>query len=418
MLHRSVVAIGVSRVMLTAVAFAATPVCAAGQGSAAPPLADFGQAVAVTADTIVIAARARPADVTGDGALHVFERTATGWVPTAVLSVPEARVEDSFGISLAADGDTIVVGAQFADRGVSNAGLAYVFERPDGRWRQTTILTASDAAADDQFGLTVSVSGEIIVVGARLKDGRAADSGAAYVYERGDGAWAQVAKLTASDAAPGDLFGRASVDAGTLIVSADLNDDRGLSAGKAYVYRRAGDRWTEAAILHASDGSPGDELGISLALSGRTAVFGAVGRDDGGTDAGAAYVFEGRDGQWAEVARLVPPDATAQLIFGMAVAAADDIIIVGAPNHSASGERAGAVYVFERHDGRWAQTGRLSASDAAPWRGFGSSVAVSERTIVIGVRGSAHGRHPGAAYVFERRGGMWTEVAKLTRETR
>jgi hypothetical protein len=393
------------------------PVHASEQGSAAPPKADFGEAVAVASGTIVIAARAQPKDVTGDGVVHVFERTATGWELTTVLPVPEARVADAFGISLAAGADTIVVGAQFADRVASDAGLAYVFERRDGQWRQAAILTAGDAAADDQFGLTVSVSGGIIVVGARLKDGRVADSGAAYVYARRDGAWAQVAKLTASDPAQGDLFGRASIDAETLIVSADLNDDRGLSAGKAYVYRRASDHWTEVAILHASDGSPGDELGISLALSGQTTVFGAVGRDDGGPDAGA-YVFEDRGGQWAEVARLVPPDATPQLAFGMAVAAAADIIVVGAPNHSASGERAGAVYVFERHDGRWDQTSRLSASDAAPWRGFGSSVAVSGRTIVTGVRGSAYGRHPGAAYVFEERGGVWTEVAKLTREAR
>jgi hypothetical protein len=316
---------------------------------------------------------------------------------------------------MAADADTIVVGAQFADTTAKDAGLAYVFERRDGRWRPAAVLTAGDASADDQFGLTVSVSGGRIVIGARLKDDAAPDAGAAYVFERTGGTWIQVMKLTASDAIRGDLFGRASLDRDTVLVGADLNDDRGVNAGKAYVLRRRGGEWTEADILHASDATPGSEFGIALALSGPTAVVGAPGRDGTVPDAGAAYVFEERAGRWIETACLTSDDATSNQVFGFAVAAEDDTVVVGAPNQARDGERAGAAYVFERRDGRWVQTARLTASDAAPWRGFGSSVAISRGTVVIGVRGSANGQHPGAAYVFGRRGGHWIEVAKLAR---
>ena len=208
---------------------------------------------------------------------------------------------------MAADDDTLVVGAQFADTHGEDAGLAYVFERRNASWRQLAVLTASDAAAGDQFGLTVSVSGDTIVVGARLADSRASDTGAAYVFGRKNGTWHQVGKLVASDAASGDIFGRVSLDQEAMVLSADLNDDRGSNAGKAYAFQNRGGVWGEVARLTASDGAAGDEFGISLALKGGTAVFGAIG--SGGDGSGAAYAFERRDGRWAQMARLTAGDA-------------------------------------------------------------------------------------------------------------
>ena len=400
--------------VLAIAVLAAGPAVARAQTPSAPPLAEFGESVAVMAGTIVVAGHA---GTSLGGAIHVFERRSSSWVAVAVLAVPEARVGDPFGISMAADGNTIVVGAQFADIGATDAGLAYVFERRDGQWRQAAILTARDGRADDQFGNTVSASGDTIVVGARLHDDPGRDAGAAYVFKRRGVAWEQIAKLTASGQAAGDLFGRASLDGDTLIISADLNDDRGSAAGKAYVLRRRDGRWTETAILHASDGVAGDELGISLALSGRTAAFGAVGRDGAVADAGAVYVFEDENGRWTEKARLMANDATPSQAFGLSVAADDDTIVVGAPYHEMRAERVGAAYVFQRDGGRWAQTAKLTASSPLPRQGFGSTVAISAGTIVVGVRGSANGRDPGGAFVFERRDGRWSEVAKLVRPT-
>jgi hypothetical protein len=93
------------------------------------------------------------------------------------------------------------------------------------------VLSAGDVAPGDQFQLTVSVSGETIAVGASLEDRRGELAGATYIFHRRDGAWQQVAKLTASDASRGDLFGRVSIDKDMMVVSADLSDDRGNAAG-------------------------------------------------------------------------------------------------------------------------------------------------------------------------------------------
>jgi hypothetical protein len=314
---------------------------------------------------------------------------------------------------MAADGNTLVVGAQFADSRGTDSGLAYVFERRAARWSQAAVLSASDAAADDQFGLTVSVSGEVIVVGARLADGRGMDAGAAYVFARHDERWQQVAKLMASDAARGDLFGRASLDKNAMVVSADLNDDRGSNAGKAYAFENRHGAWVEIATLGPKDGTAGDEFGLSLALAGDTAVFGAIGSDSRGEDSGAAYVFQRQQGQWAQTARLTASDGAKRQQFGFAVAASADTVVVGAPNDGGRGEAAGAAYVFERGAGQWTQAAKLTASDAAAASLFGSTVAISGNTIVVGMQLSGDGKRSGAAYVFERQEGTWSEVARL-----
>jgi hypothetical protein len=195
------------------------------------PVNRGGVSVAAGSGSLFVAASPQKDGKRGPGTVHVFERGGSGWIESRVLPTPEATLQDLFGVPMATDGNTLVVGAQFADAHGEDSGLAYVFEGRDGNWPRTAVLSASDTAAGDQFGLTVSVSGDRIVVGARLENSRGNDAGAAYVFERRAGAWTQAAKLTASDAVAGDLFGRASIDNGAMIVSADLNDDRGNAAG-------------------------------------------------------------------------------------------------------------------------------------------------------------------------------------------
>jgi hypothetical protein len=334
------------------------------QQNESAPWAEFGVSVAATADTIFVAASPIRDGARGPGAVHVFQHRPSGWGQVDVLSVPEAVAQDLFGISMAAGDDTLVVGAQFADEKGEDSGLAYVFERSNGRWNRVAVLRAADAASGDQFGLMVSLSGETIVVGSRLADVPPPDAGAAYIFARHNGTWQQIGKLTASDAAPGDLFGRASIDANAMVVSADLNDDRGANAGKAYAFQHRDGRWVEVAKLTASDGTAGDEFGLSLALKGDVAVFGAIGADGQRDDAGAAYVFERRDGKWTQAARLTASGATTHQAFGSSVAVGDDTIVVGAPNDGGAGEGAGAAYVFEHKASGWTQAGKLIAASS------------------------------------------------------
>jgi FG-GAP repeat protein len=150
-------------------------------------------------------------------------------------------------------------------------------------------LTAGEAAADDFFGWSVSVSGDTAVVGARFD----AAAGSAYVFVRSGTTWTEQQELTASDAAAGDEFGYSvAVSGNTAVVGAIGNDDVGGSSGSAYVFVRSGTTWTEQDKLTASDAAAGDQFGISVAVSGDTAVVGAFGNDDAGDASGSAYVFK------------------------------------------------------------------------------------------------------------------------------
>jgi hypothetical protein len=299
-------------------------------------------------------------------------------------------------------------------------------------------LTASDAQADDQFGHSVSISGDTVVVGAPREEGGPGDplpvAGAAYVFGRDQGGtnnWGEVVKLTAGDAQDIQNFGvSVSISGDTIVVGANWKN-------AAYVFGRdegGADNWGEVAKITASDAQAGDEFGGSVSISGDALVVGALGKDvrssDPPTDDGAAYVFgrdEGGTNNWGEVARLTASDAQTAAFFGGSVSISADTLVVGAWGEDGSGGwiDVGAAYVFGRHQGgadNWGEVTKLTVSDAQHYDNFGNSVSVSGDTIAVGAwgkdfRSSDPTSDDGAAYLFGRDEGgadAWGEVSKLT----
>ncbi|HLI28456.1 MAG TPA: FG-GAP-like repeat-containing protein [Chloroflexota bacterium] len=327
---------------------------------------------------------------------------------------------DSLGqsVALSADGSTALVGAYLADLpGKPNAGAAYVFGRRGTLW-SVAALTASDAAASDNFGISVALSadGSTALVGAYGADlpGKP-NAGAAYVFVRSGSSWSQQAKLTAGDAAAGDYFGGSvalSADGSTALVGAYHADLPGQAdAGAAYVFGRSGTTWSQQAKLVAADAATGVSLGSSVALSadGSTALVGADGADQPGKqDTGAAYVF-GRSGTtWSQQAKLTASDAATGDGFGIRVALSADgtIALVGAYHADLSGKtNAGAAYGFVRSGSSWSQQQKLTAAGGAGRDEFGRSVALSAdgTTALVGAYGTdlLPGKtDAGAAYGF------------------
>jgi hypothetical protein len=230
----------------------------------------------------------------------VFVRSGTSWTEQAKLTASDAAADDDLGISVGLSGDTAVVGAYFDDHpGAMDAGSAYVFHRSGTNWTEQAKLTAIGAAALDYFGYSVSLSGDTALVGAYSDDHAGGTSaGSAYVFARSGTAWTEQAKLTASDAAANEAFGiSVSISGDTIVVGADGDDQAlGTNVGSAYMFSRSGTRWTEQAKLTASDGAAFDYFG-RVSLSGDSVLVGAS-QDDhtDGSDAGSAYVF-----------RLYPP---------------------------------------------------------------------------------------------------------------
>ncbi|MEM8488461.1 MAG: T9SS type A sorting domain-containing protein, partial [Bacteroidota bacterium] len=166
------------------------------------------------------------------------------------------------------------------------------FDFDGSSWTETEKLTASDGAVSDQFGYSVSLSGDRALIGVLLDDDNGSDSGSAYVFDFDGTSWTETQKLTASDGAVSDQFGRSvSLSGDRALIGAVLDDDNGLSSGSAYVFDFDGSSWTETEKLTASDGAVSDQFGYSVSLSGDRALIGAFGDDDNGSDSGSAYVF-------------------------------------------------------------------------------------------------------------------------------
>jgi hypothetical protein len=384
---------------------------------------NFGYSVAISGSTIVVGAYGEDSNQTtitntdgsasadnsaaGSGAVYVFKRDGGGnWIQDAYLKASNAEAIDLFGYPVAISGSTIVVAAYLEDssqttitnadgsasgvNGAPDSGAVYVFKRDAaGDWIQDAYLKASNAEANDFFGISVAISGSTIVVGAWSEDSNqttitnadgsassnnsAGNSGAVYVFKRdGSGNWIQDAYLKASNAEANDQFGYSvAISGSTIVVGAfgedsdqttitnnddgqpgDPDNDMASGSGAVYVFKRdaAGD-WIQDAYLKASNAEAGDGFGISVAISGSTIVVGANGEDSDQTT-----ITNNDDGQPGH------PD--------------DD-----------SANSSGAVYVFKRDgSGNWIQDAYLKASNAEGGDLFGYSVAISGSTIVVAAR--------------------------------
>lgn len=259
---------------------------------------------------------------------------------------------------------------------LSSAGSAYIFERDEtGVWNQVQKVVNSDRQSNDQFGIAVSISESQAVVTAMLQDynatggGFSTDAGAAYVFQRDEeGAWAETQKLVSSDRSAIDYFGKSvSISANVIAVGAwfedhdEMGEEMFSDAGSVYVFEKDDeDVWNQVRKLVPSDRSHGDNFGIAVSVSGNEIIAGAYREDDDAdgevtlSNAGSAYVFErGTEGEWNEVQKLVASDRGASDNFGTAVAISDGRIIVGSNGEDENelGEEmllnSGSAYLFE-----------------------------------------------------------------------
>ncbi|MCH7638004.1 MAG: T9SS type A sorting domain-containing protein [Bacteroidetes bacterium] len=314
-----------------------------------------------------------------------------------------------FGYSVSVSGDVAVVGADFDNH---RTGAAYVFRWNGNVWEEEQKLMASDAASHGFFGFSVSISGDVVLVGAWGDNDNGKYSGAAYIFRDVSGAWEEEQKLTASDGALLDVFGiSVSVSGDVAVVGAYRDDDSGPDTGSAYVFRWNGEDWIEEHELLASDRDLADQLGWSVSVAGNVAVAGAHFDDDNGSNSGSAYVFRWNGVTWEEEQKLIASDGSAWDQFGQSVSVYDDIVVVGA---SGDDEYSGSVYVFRWNGMKWQEEQKLIASDGVEGDQFGHSVSVSGNVLLVGARSEDdNGSGSGSAYVFRWNGVMWVEEQKL-----
>jgi len=361
----------------------------------------FGYAVAVDGDTALIGARDGDGNVNDSGAAYVFVRAGNLWTQQAQLVASDGKQSDQFGWSVSLSGDTALVGARFGDGNVVDSGTAYVFVRSGDTWTEDAILKASDGEAYEEFGHSVSLSGDTALIGAYTDDDRGLYSGSAYVFVRLS-IWIQQAKLTAADGASGHNFGKSvSLSGDTALVGAPRADGNVTSSGAAYVYVRSGSSWPPQQKLMANDGADNDLFGWSVSLSGDTALVGSRYDDDNGNDSGSAYVFERAGTTWSPQAKLDAADGAAGDNFGYSVSLTTNVASIGAPLDDDAGGDSGSAYVFVHTGGSWVQRSKLTAADGTAGDEFGNSVALSGDTVLVGAyQDDDNGTDSGSAYFF------------------
>lgn len=363
----------------------------------APPVgvSQFGRAVALDGDVALVGAplENHPGKA-GAGAAYVFRLTAGVWAQEARLVSADAAAGDQFGRSVAIRGDIAIVGAPMDDDPLSGAdsGGAYVFRRTaGGAWTQEARLGAFESGPGDQFGFAVAFEGEFALIGAPNHDTNGFDSGAAYLFAPGaPGLWTEETQLLAPDGQLGDQYGRSvSVSGQYFLVGAPRSNYWGPASGAAYFGRRVVAGLVVADGKIAPDaGAPGEEFGAAVALRGFTALIGAPLVNDGATDTGAAFVFR-RIGMlsipWLQEAKLTPTTPGGADQFGQSVAIETEAALIGSGLTGATD--AGRAQVFlRRPSGLWQAWSVLEPADIGAGDEFGAAVAL------IGERGAVGGK--------------------------
>lgn len=383
-----------------------TPICISGCKLTAFDAADndfFGVSVAIHVEWAAVGANFDDVRGSDSGAVYIFGRTATNWTQHTKLTAHDGAAYDYFGVSCAIYDSYAMVGADGEDEKGSNAGAAYIFHWNGASWTQAVKLAAADAEDGDNFGRSVDISARYAVVGAPFDDDSGSNSGAVYIFEPISGSWGQMAKITASDAAADDRFGYSvAIDGNMVVVGAYGDDDRGSMSGSAYVFRQSGGAWTQEAKLIGADTAGYDEFGYSVAQHGNVIIVGAYRDDDGGNETGSAYTFRYDGGSWQQEAKLLAADRQAFDRFAWSVGVENDVAVVGAYREDEGASDAGAAYIFKYTGSSWSKADKVYAPDAAYQDYFSYSAAVGGAHVLIGAYADDHsGRiNAGSVYVF------------------
>lgn len=360
----------------------------------------FGSAVSVDDTTMIVGAPGAG----GIGAAYVFVHDGTSWVEEAKLTPSDGAAGDDFGHAVSVHGDHVIVGAPGHDSAGADAGAAYIFVHSGGVWSEDAKLTATGAGAGDEFGVSVSMEHDHAAIGAPRE--AAGLSGSAFVFSETGGVWSQAVELFAADATAGDEFGF-SVKLGdeTLLVGSPHSDGPVADTGAAYVFDEVGGVWSQTTKLAPAGLVGGDHFGIAVARSGLLLTIGASGDDTNGSNAGARYNMVPSGSTWVVGHKALGTAAGNQ--FGGALSSSGKFVVVGQANHDGLGSNAGDARLMSGP----ALIEIFVASDPAPDDQLGCAIASSTCWVAVGACGSdTNGAEAGAVYTYLTLHGSATTV--------
>lgn len=373
----------------------------------------FGSSISVSGDILVVGAKRKDEQFGNQGSVYVYRRNPImdTWLFETKLFSSRSWWNGAYGSSVSVNGDRIAIGAPLASDLYSNTGIAYVFryDPTSSTWIEEAEFRASNCLflpVGDRFGASVSLYGDILVVGAPFNGGIAGGSaGAACVYRFDGTAWQIETSLFAEDGASGDWFGyHVSTGHDVILIGSDGHSANGQYAGAVYVYRynTITLEWTLETKLMPSDAAAQDFFGWSLDLDGDVAIISSYGNDDSGEKSGSAYIFryDTITSMWTEEAKLLPADGATGDMFGRQVVLNENVATVNALNGDGLFPDSGSVYIF-RYDGlAWNEEIELFATDNGMDNGF--TISESDGVVFVGASGDDYrGWSTGSAYIFD-----------------
>ncbi len=327
-----------------------------------------------------------------------------------ILLASDGQADDMFGNAMAISGNFAVIGTPQDDDVDSNSGAAYIYEKIGGNWIFSEKLVVDDGELADMFGISVDIDGDYLIVGAWQAVGLTGNTGAAYIYKRNGSNWDFQQKIYANDGESADNFGKTVAISGEHIVVGAPNEYFG--SGVAYIFHKNGEDWTQVIRYDAEDTSGTDHFGCSVDIDGNYIVVGAWQNDAPGSNTGAAYVYYNNVGIWGFQSKLIADDAQVDDGLGYSVSISGDYVVAGA--HAVNGAQ-GAAYVFERDNTTWTQDVKLTASNGGYEDYFGKAVSISGDYIMIGAHRHSVGKgNEGSAYFFIGNGTSWNEESEFT----
>lgn len=369
----------------------------------------YGSFLAVEGEYIAVGSIYEDTNATNAGSTYVFKRNSNGSLSQiAQLQSDDIQANDEFGYSVSMSGQYIAIGAHNEDTNGSNAGSAYLFKRnSDTSITQIAKIQSDDVQTGDEFSYSLAISGDYIIAGAHSEDTNGTSAGSAYLFKRNsDTSVTQIAKLQSNDIQAGDEFGwSVDIDGDYIIIGADVEDTNGTDAGSTYLFKRDSDaNVTQIAKLQSNDIEAGDDFGRSVAISGDYIIVGADQEDTNGSNAGSAYLFKrNSDTSVTQIAKIQSNDVQADDKFGWAVAINGDFITIGAAGEDTNGTDSGSAYLFRKYsDTNITQISKMQSQDIATSDNFGDFLAMNGNYIIVGAYAEdTGGNSAGSAYLFD-----------------
>jgi len=358
----------------------------------------FGYAVAISDNYAVVCSIGSSADTQREGVAYFYKKIDNNWIFNEKHS--SKNNNDNFGCSVAISGNMVVVGAKYDDDQSPDEGAVYVYklDEKSGKWIFSQKLYANNASESSLFGYSVSISDNNLIVGAAHERENGIYGGSVYIFEKMGDAWGNCQKISAHDGKQGDLFGSSvSISTNYALVGANNSSDcAGNNSGSVYFYKKQETSYRFLQKVCASDAGHNDQFGCSVSINDQYAVIGADQRNE---RSGSTYIFKNDDDYWIEIQKLNAFNGKSGDRYGTAVSIDGNLLVIGANHYStALKSHTGIAYIYKLNNNYWEYYTSIEASDSESLDIFGSSVSVYSGNILI----SAYGKNnsAGKAYIY------------------